>query len=54
MEFEAEMMRRIDTLQGKKDLERLKKMQVGAKKDAPPAAAKRASKPRATKVRPQL
>jgi hypothetical protein len=48
MEFEAEVMRIVDTLQSRKDLERLKKMQ-GAKKEAP-VATKRAPKAKPAKV----
>ena len=51
MEFEAEVMRRIDTLQTKKDLERLKKMQGSAKKDVvPEKPPKKTAKSKAAKV----
>ena len=48
MEYEAEIMRRVDNMQNKRDLERLKDMAAGPKRDEPPA--KKPARSRVTKV----
>mmetsp|Transcript_8850 Transcript_8850/g.13248 ORF Transcript_8850/g.13248 Transcript_8850/m.13248 type:complete len:634 (+) Transcript_8850:73-1974(+) len=48
MEYEAEIMRRVDNMQNKRDLERLKDMAAGPKRDEPPA--KKPARSRVTKA----